>query len=111
MTKRVEAYVHLDAAPDDVAAADPRPGRYYVSVIDGARHGLLYGPFGRHADALAAVEAARRVAVRVDPRAHFYRFGTARLSGDGDAPAGVLNSLLPPIEADTTTEDSDATVD
>lgn len=88
--------IHL--AGDEV---DERPGHYYVSVIDGRRWALLYGPFARHADALAALETARRVAVDADARAWFYAFGTARVEPDGvaPAPAGVLNHLLPPIGA------------
>ena len=93
---------------------DERPGYYYVSVIDGRRWLLLYGPFDTHAAALAAVEMVRRLAVDVDPRAWFYAFGTARLDPDGPGPVppGVLNSLLPPIGADASaTEDHHASLD
>jgi hypothetical protein len=90
--------------PDTQGAAvepDPRPGHYYVSVRDGRRWALVYGPFERHADALAAVGTARRVAVEADGRAWFYAFGTARLEPDGAVapPEGTLNHLLPPIAA------------
>ena len=84
---------------------DTRPGRYYVSVRSGDRWSLLYGPFGRHADALAAVAATRRAAETVDRYSVFYAFGTARLSDDAPAVAGRLNHLLPPIAADTLTEE------
>jgi streptogramin lyase len=79
---------------------DERPGHYYVSAIDGRRWALLYGPLERHADAVAAVETARRVAVDADARAWFYAFGTARVAPEDPAPTGVLNHLLPPIGAE-----------
>lgn len=91
---------------------DDRPGYYYVSVRDGHRWSLLYGPFGRHADALAAVEATRRAAERLDARAVWYAFGTARLA-EPPAPDGILNDYLPPIRslagAESLMEEHDAT--
>lgn len=66
---------------------DTRPGRYYVSVRSGVRWSLLYGPFDRHADALAAV--------------------AARLADDNlPVIIGRLNHLLPPITADTPMEET-----
>ena len=82
---------------------DERPGRYYVSVRDGERWGLLYGPFGRHADALAA---GRRGATEAVPWSHFYAFGTARLADDAPPVAGRLNHLLPPMAATEETHDA-----
>lgn len=70
-------------------APDPRPGFYYVSVIDGPRRALLRGPWvDDHAGALAAVDRVRRQAELVDARAVFYAFGTART--DVDRGPGVL---------------------
>lgn len=58
---------------------DPRPGFYYVSVIDGARRAILRGPWvDNHRGALDAVDSVRREADRVDPRAVWYAFGTLR---------------------------------
>lgn len=54
---------------------DPRPGYYYVSAIDGQRVAKVRGPFARHADALAAVEAARERAYELAPYTWFYMFG------------------------------------
>ncbi len=73
---------------------DPRPGRYYVSVLNGGRSALLAGPWPRHEQALAQVEAVRAFACEVDPRGHWYAFGTARLPEDSPAVPGKLNSGL-----------------
>lgn len=72
---------------------DERPGAYYVSVVDGKRSALLLGPFDAHVLALAMVEPVRAHAASIDPRAHFYAFGTARLPNDDSVPirAGSLN--------------------
>ena len=73
---------------------------YYVSVVrdhkfDDAR--LLYGPFAAHAAALANVRIANNKACDVDPRAHWYSFGTVAMAADYTKP-GILNHLLPVIE-------------
>lgn len=95
---------------DRLPEPDNRPGHYYVSVRDGRRWSLLYGPFARHADALAAVVMVEQAAYKVDARSWWYAFGTARLAPeDGPGPAGALNSILPPIPADTPAEENDAT--
>lgn len=80
----------------DEQAPDPRPGNYYVSVIDGPRRALLAGPWPTHAAALAMVDTVRELAVQIDPKAHFYAFGTARLPDDDTVPirAGSLSSRL-----------------
>jgi hypothetical protein len=44
-------------------------------VIDGARKGILMGPFGTYADADGQVHLARRLAYDHDPRSAFYAFG------------------------------------
>jgi hypothetical protein len=77
-------------------AVDPRPGCYYVSVVDGKRHALLAGPFGEHTTALDAVPDTRELAEQMDPRASWYAFGTCRLPDDDSVPirAGKLNKQL-----------------
>lgn len=57
------------------------PG-YYVTVWDAEtdRRASLAGPFEEHEEALRQVEPARTLACLRDPRAHWYYFGTARVS-------------------------------
>jgi hypothetical protein len=65
---------------------------YYVSVIDGSRTGLLLGPFRTHQLALNKVEQVRQHAVLLDPKAHFYGFGTCKVTQDPTTlRAGLLN--------------------
>lgn len=78
---------------------DPRPGDYFVSVVDGRRRALLAGPYPTHADALGAVPEVREIAKRLDPRAFYYAFGTARLP-EGSGKVGRLNDLLNLVEWD-----------
>ena len=76
---------------------DTKPGEYYVSVIDGPRAGRLLGPFTNdHQAALDMVNKVRDKAIEMDPRAHFYAFGTCRLDGNDKVPirAGVLNRFF-----------------
>lgn len=73
-------------------AVDPRPGHYYVSVIDAGRHALLLGPFRYHRQARRFVRAVREHAEEVDPWATFYAFGTCRCSGG--ARPGIFNDAL-----------------
>lgn len=75
-------------------APDTKPGAYYVTVIDGPRHGRLLGPFfNDHAAALALVDAARAKAEEMDPKEIWYAYGTARFPDDDSVPLrfGVLN--------------------
>lgn len=72
---------------------DPKPGNYYVSCVDGGRMLLLLGPFVQHADALAQVEAVRKLAGQLDPWSHFYSFGTVGLA-DVDVRPGKLNAQM-----------------
>jgi hypothetical protein len=95
-SRHIGAYTH--PAPSSPQEPDTERGNYYVSVrhYDG-RHALLLGPFpNNHAAALAAVGAARAKACDVDPRAHWYAFGTCRLASEFTTP-GVLNDLLPEL--------------
>jgi hypothetical protein len=73
---------------------DTEPGNYYVTVVDGGRTGIVAGPFRNdHRAALAMVNPARDLANRLDPRTHFYGFGTTRFPETFEAP-GVLNEKL-----------------
>lgn len=67
-------------------------GGFYVSVLNNGRSGLLLGPFETHEEALGKVDLARTLADRVDPKAPFYAYGTAR-KPQGPFPAGKLNDL------------------
>lgn len=67
--------------------------RYYVSVVDGAAYRFLAGPFDTHGDALAQVDAARKLAIEYDRKAHFYAFGTAKAPAGYDTP-GIFNAQL-----------------
>lgn len=69
---------------------------YYVSIIDGSRHVLAVGPFTEHSEALAHVDAARRIVMErynPDGRAHWYGYGTAVVHG-GSARPGKLNGEI-----------------
>lgn len=69
--------------------------RWYVSVVDGKRKGLLYGPLATREEAEGAEHDVRRVANRMDARAPFYGYGVAKWTGaSGTAPTGVLNDLV-----------------
>lgn len=62
---------------------DPRPGFYYVSVLDGPKSARVRGPFkDDHAAALAAVDKTRRQLNHLEPRSAFYAFGTCRSETD-----------------------------
>lgn len=81
--------------PDDNAQKpDTKPGDYYVTAVDGQRVARLLGPFrNNHAAALAMVDRVREHAYQLDPRSHWYAFGTARWDTDETKPVktGVLN--------------------
>lgn len=66
---------------------------FYASVMDGVRTGLLLGPYDTHDEAMAVVDTAAELAETVDPRAHFYSFGTAKVTADR-LPKGRLNHLI-----------------
>lgn len=69
------------------------PRDYFVSIVRGARRGLLAGPFGSHTAALAMVEPAKAEAQRVDAWTDFDAFGTCSLP-IGSGRRGVLNDKL-----------------
>lgn len=91
--RQITAYLHTDPTEAPAVEVDPRPGSYYVSCISGNKRALLYGPLATHAEALAAVERVRAVALEVDRYAVWYAFGTARAELDYSRP-GVLNHLI-----------------
>lgn len=61
---------------------DPRPGYYYVSCEDGGRRALVAGPYVDHETALHEVDLVKAEAERVDSRAVWYAWGTARSDTD-----------------------------
>ena len=74
---------------------DTAPGPYYVSVIRPEKPSdprLLAGPSATHAEALANVDEATRLAQSLDPRAAFYAFGTVRTKPECNK-LGILNEL------------------
>ena len=81
--------MRMAAKPEQV---DLRPGRYYVSMVDGNRSALLLGPYATHQEALDDVLRGNDMACKIDPRAHWYGFGTCRLDDDyPTTPQGRLN--------------------
>ncbi|MFA5377165.1 MAG: hypothetical protein WC455_15545 [Dehalococcoidia bacterium] len=84
------------ATNNAILDCDPRPGYYYVSVIDGPRHALVAGPFDTHRAALDMVKRAENAGNECDPKSVFYGWGTCRLERDETKPmrTGVLNSRL-----------------
>jgi hypothetical protein len=90
------SHYHPQVAPElvpledaDRQRPDPRPGFYYVSAIDGARKVFARGPFPTHREALDRVDATRTAVEKVDPRAPWYAWGTAR--SEVDQGPGVLD--------------------
>jgi hypothetical protein len=83
----------------DANAPDSRPGFYYVTCRNSAGdYAFIRGPWvDDHAGALAAKRAVQTEGERVDPRAVFYAWGTAR--SETDLGPGVLGGPLSPEEA------------
>jgi|SRR5688572_13855824 len=100
--KQIADYRHTQPATEQ--EPDPRPGNYYVSVVDRSsnaghgRTGLLLGPFASHAEALANQRAATDKAQEVCSAAIWYAFGTVRMADDYTKP-GVLNKFFPELFA------------
>jgi hypothetical protein len=78
----------MDFSPDpdldtDVRAGDRDPqapvgkGYFITCRRDDGAWVALSGPYVRHSYARAALPDARRYAAKVDPRAHWYAYGTA----------------------------------
>lgn len=75
----------LDTTPD------PTPGNYYATVIDGPNVGFLAGPFPRHVYAMACVGGASAAARKVNDRAGWYAYGTAKRE---QRTPGILNDMI-----------------
>lgn len=67
---------------------------YYVTIIDGSRVSLAYGPFETHEEALACVPWVESYVMKAYyPRAHFWAYGTSKLK-KGPYPEGKLNGVI-----------------
>ncbi len=75
---------------------DTNPGNYYVTAVrDDGAVAFLAGPFENdHAGALAALPKAKQVACDIDPRGHWYSYGTARRDLGLPVPAAKLEGML-----------------
>ncbi len=62
--------------------ADLQVRNFYVTARDGDRVAWLLGPFDTHQQALDRVEEGKRLAIKADPFAHFYGFGTSSYLGE-----------------------------
>ncbi len=72
----------------------PTGRAFYVSVVDGPKHALLYGPLPTQADALRALPAVKAITEERYPRqTAFAGFGTCSAPLENAKP-GILNSLL-----------------
>lgn len=84
-------------APTPTDSQPEKARKFYVTMIrdPGPRQqvSLLAGPFDTHEEALSQVDAARKHAEEVDPRAVFDAFGTTGVTADKHPP-GVLNARL-----------------
>jgi hypothetical protein len=69
---------------------------FYVTAVDGGRFWRLSGPYDAHAAAVADVNVAREIAVRQNPWAHFYSFGTALLPTREPGKCQEFGLLPPP---------------
>lgn len=72
----------------------PEPGNYFVTCVDGDRFWYMAGPYSTHQAALDKVDAARRIGVENNPRAHFYGWGTVR--SDRTEPGSITKAGLLP---------------
>lgn len=80
---------HSEQQPDSPWTSE---SRFYVSAISGTKWVPLVGPFRQHADALAVVSRATKIACDVDPRGHWYAYGTCQYA-DGSL-VGKLNGYF-----------------
>jgi urease accessory protein UreF len=72
----------------------PTNGGYYVTAIDGDRWFKMAGPYQTHAEALAHVEEALRIADEHDGRAWFMSWGTCHVKNEGKLfPLGKLQEV------------------
>ena len=90
----ITAYTHTSTTLDGDVVIDPTRV-FYVTVRNDSRHGWLAGPFETHQEALDTVPAAKVLAMKADPMAHFYGFGSASLPRELEKlPKGVFNEKL-----------------
>jgi hypothetical protein len=75
---------------------EPGTKVFYVSVIDGPKYNILLGPFTTHPQALVMVDSVRRLAGKLDPKSHFYAFGTVGIEVGSSGP-GLLNDQFPEL--------------
>lgn len=65
--------------PDPAPEARAPAGRaFFVTVIDGDRHGILAGPYETFGEAKGAEPTVITMANKADPRAAFYAFGVSQ---------------------------------
>ena len=55
---------------------------FYVSAIDCGKYALMLGPFKTHEGALQKVNACRNKAYDIDPRSHWWQWGTCKKSNE-----------------------------
>jgi hypothetical protein len=92
--KQISAYHHFNQLlpnskvvdSDSEQMPDTQPGSYYVSAVDVEKFALVSGPYQTHAEALAAVQVARAIAVELSPWCAFSAFGTVRCKSDCAVP-------------------------
>lgn len=65
---------------------------FYVSVVDGKRFAVVAGPFRTHPEALSMVDSAIEAGHKVDPKSHFYAWGTVKMKNGHRE--GKLNTQL-----------------
>jgi hypothetical protein len=56
--------------------------RFYVTVRDAGKVGVLLGPYKTKSAAEAQVDRGRRLAIAADPFAFFYAYGVTGVPGD-----------------------------
>jgi len=65
---------------------------FYVSIIDADRFNAVAGPFKTHQEALDMVNPAIKAGGELDPRSHFYAWGTVKMVNGHKE--GMLNEHL-----------------
>jgi hypothetical protein len=91
MMRKMTPHRNVRIYLEEAQIADPRPGFYYVSAIDGNRKALVSGPYETHQQALDKVREVRAAAEKVDPRSFWYAWGTALC--EENAGPGVLGRI------------------
>jgi len=74
---------------------DSKPGNYYVSAEDNGTVWFLLGPLPSHATAIAMIRPVRNMAVKGNPLASFYAFGTLRVNDGENLTPGSANKYFP----------------